>query len=523
MQSVHSIVIAGGGTAGWMCAAALSQHLRHTPCQIRLIESSEVGTVGVGESTIPSIRRFYQRLGFSDTDVIAATGASCKLGIEFVNWRQQGSSFIHPFGLFGQSLNGVPFVQCYLAARAAGLTDSIQQFSLGVAMARDNRFCLPDPAPTSMLTIFDWALHFDASRFAALLRRYAEQQGVVRSDARITQVLTGPDGIAGLQLDNGELVKGDLYIDCSGFRGLLIEQALQTGYENWQQWLLCDRAVAVQTEVTEAPVARTRATALSAGWQWRIPLQHRQGNGYVYSSQMITDDEATRMMLANTDGTALHQPRQFRFTPGRRKQAWAKNCVALGLASGFLEPLESTSIALIETGIEHLLQALLPSGAAAAAAQPAVTAQHQFSAQPAFDDHRIAQYNQISQQEYERIRDFIILHYKLNQRDDNEFWRYCAAMSVPTSLADKMAQFRQHALVPRLPREIFGEDSWVALYEGLGFLPATVPAAAQALPTAALLDELAYTRDLIQQTAARIPPHPAFLQRFCQFQPLTSA
>ena len=506
MQQVKTIVIVGGGTAGWMCAAALSQHFcapafANQPVNIRLIESSELGTVGVGESTIPSIRRFYARLGLSDLDVIKATRASCKLGIEFRNWRLPGHSFIHPFGLFGQPLNNIPFVQCYFAAKRAGLTHSFQDFSLGVALARDNKFCLPDPKPASMLTIFDWALHFDAALFAVLMRQCAEQKGVRRTDAKITSVQTDSNGIKDLILDNGEVVSADLYIDCSGFRGLLIEQALNTGYESWQHWLLCDRAVAVQTSSQSEPVARTRATAHSAGWQWRIPLQHRQGNGYVYASHLISDDEATATMLAHTDTDPLHAPRYFQFTPGRRKLAWHKNCVALGLASGFLEPLESTSIALIESSIERLL----------------LTFQ-----QPQYQQADVFQFNQVTRLEYERIRDFIIMHYKLTQRTDSELWRYCAAMDIPAELAAKLDAFRREAAVPRLPWEIFGADSWLALYDGMGLQPATIPPAALQLSAPALVAELEKTRHLIQQTAQKVPPHPAFLQRFCGYQPALS-
>lgn len=497
---IRNIVIVGGGTAGWMCAAALSQHFQGQAVSIRLIESSELGTVGVGESTIPSIRRFYGKLGLSDTDVIKATKATCKLGIEFRNWRKLDHSFIHPFGLFGQPLNQVPFVQCYLAACQAGLKYSLQDFSLGVALARDNKFCLPDPNPKSMLTIFDWALHFDASLFAALMRSYAEQKAVQRTDARVVSVQSNEAGIQDLLLDNGEVVSGDLFIDCSGFRGLLIEQALNTGYESWQHWLLCDKAVAVQTEVQQDPIARTRATAHTAGWQWRIPLQHRQGNGYVYSSALISEDEATATMLANTDGKALHNPRHFSFTPGRRKLAWHKNCVALGLASGFLEPLESTSIALIETSIERLLLTFDT---------------------PAYSKADVDRFNEVTRLEYERIRDFIILHYKTSQRTDAELWRHCAAMDIPAALADKIQAFRQHADVPRLPWEIFGADSWLALYEGMGVWPEQVPAAALKLPQQALLKELDQMRNFIGRTVQQVPLHAEFLQRFCGYQTLS--
>ena len=505
--AIKNIVIVGGGTAGWMCAAALSQHFsapqfQAQPVKIRLIESSELGTVGVGESTIPSIRRFYARLGLTDPQVIAATKATCKLGIEFRNWRTIGSRFIHPFGLFGQKIREVPFIDCYLQARALGDDSPLAAYSLGVNLADQNKFCLPAPQPQSMLSIFDWALHFDASRFAVLMREYSEAHGVQRTDAKIEQVLSSDAGIAGLVLQSGEVVQGDFFVDCTGFKGMLIEETLHSGYESWSHWLSCDRAIAVQSEVSGAPLARTRATAHSAGWQWQIPLQHRHGNGYVYSSACISDDEATATMLAHVSGQPLHNPRQFRFTPGRRKQAWLKNCVALGLASGFLEPLESTSIALIETSIDRLLLT--------------------FST-PAYGQADIQRFNQVTQLEYERIRDFIILHYKANQRDDAPLWRQCRDMSLPPELADKIQAYRERAQVPRLPWEIFGTDSWLALYDGLGVVPTAYDPAASALDPQYLLQELGRMRQFISRTVQAVPEHQEFLRRFCGYQPMPPA
>jgi len=505
--TIKTIVIVGGGTAGWMCAAALCQHFskpqfQAQPVQIRLIESSELGTVGVGESTIPSIRRFYARLGLTDPQVIAATKATCKLGIEFRNWRTVGSSFIHPFGLFGQPVQDVPFIHCYLKAQQLGDTTPLAAYSLGVNMALQNKFCLPAPQPQSMLSIFDWALHFDASRFAVLMREYSEARGVERTDAVINQVLSNANGIEALVLQSGEVVKGDFFVDCTGFKGMLIEEALHSGYENWSQWLFCDRAIAVQSEVSGAPVARTKATAHSAGWQWQIPLQHRHGNGYVYASNCISDDEATATMLSHVSGQPLHNPRQFRFTPGRRKQSWVKNCVALGLASGFLEPLESTSIALIETSIDRLLQT--------------------FST-PAYDQADVDRFNEVTKLEYERIRDFIILHYKANQRDDAPLWRQSRAMTLPPELADKMQAYQEHAQVPRLPWEIFGADSWLALYDGLGVKPGAFDTRADSLPPQQLLAQLQQMREYISRTVQAVPEHQEFLRRFCGYQSMPQA
>ncbi|OYX89020.1 MAG: tryptophan halogenase, partial [Caulobacter sp. 35-67-4] len=321
-----------------MAAASLQRHFQGSPLKITLIESSEIGTIGVGEATIPTIRNFYQNLGLSDLDVMRATGATCKLGIRFNDWLKPGSSFLHPFGLFGQDLRGVPFHHYWLRLKALGDESEIGEYSLGASLDKGGKFTQPSRNPPSSLSVFDWAL------------------GVKRIDARITRVNLRPeDGfIASVDLDTGATVEGELFIDCSGFRGLLIEEALHTGYEDWSPWLLCDRALAVQSEGSGEPPPYTDVSAQTAGWRWRIPLQHRYGNGYVYSSRHISDDDAMAELKGAVPDPLLHEPRQIRFTPGRRLKAWNKNCVALGLAAGFLEPLESTSIALIETGIEKI-------------------------------------------------------------------------------------------------------------------------------------------------------------------------
>lgn len=493
---INSMVIVGGGTAGWMSAAALSHHFKGE-VQITLIESSKIGTVGVGEATIPTIRRFYARLGFSDQEVIKATGATCKLGIEFRGWTGNESSFVHPFGLFGEPLYDIPFHHLWKRASELGDVGALDEYSLGINLATHNKFCLPEPVPSSMLTIFDWALHFDAARFACLMQDYALKQGVRLVDDVVCNVETSEQGIAAVVLENGERLCADLYIDCSGFKGLLIEQALHTGYESWERWLFCDRAVAVQSEAVCDPLVRTIATARKAGWQWAIPLQHRCGNGHVFSSRYISEDEATQILLNNTLGTILHEPRSFRFTPGRRKLAWKRNCIAIGLASGFLEPLESTSIAMIETAIERLLMTF-----------------HQQS----YSSSDVTRFNDVSRMEFERIRDFIILHYKANRRDDGAFWEDCREMSLPDELAYKLRSFRHQGKLERLPWEIFGPDSWLAIFQGLGVSAESYTPKAMTIDESTLLTSLQKMRQRVQKMTAAVPPHQEFLRRFGGYQ-----
>ena len=349
-NKVSSIIIAGGGTSGWMTAAALSHHFKNKPVKITLVESSQIGTIGVGEATIPTLRRFYGKLGLTDLDVIKATAATCKLGIEFKDWYKKGTSFIHPFGIYGQGTQEVPFHHYWMKDKMSGGNSSLADYSLGVQLAQESRFALPSEKPESQLEIFDWALHFDAALFADLMRDYSLNNGVTIVDNKISNVkLSHLDGsIESLTFEDTTEVTADLFIDCTGFKSLLTKKALNVEFEDWSEWLVCDRAVAVQSETTGEPLARTLSQAHEAGWQWKIPLQHRMGNGMVYSSQYIDDESAEKCLLENIDGKALHKPRKFSFTPGRVKQAWNKNCIAVGLSSGFLEPLESTSIALVE-------------------------------------------------------------------------------------------------------------------------------------------------------------------------------
>lgn len=497
---IKSIIIAGGGTAGWMAAAKLSQHFAKTAIKITVVESSAIGTVGVGEATIPTLRRFYQALGMKDMDVMRSTSATIKLGIEFKNWQQPNTSFIHPFGLFGHEANGIRFHHYWLKLQQLGEQSKLEQYSLGIALARANKFTFPAEKPTSPLSVFDWALHFDAGLFAKLMRDYALAQSVEHIDAKIESIKINAENgfIESLALDNQQEVAGDLFIDCTGFHGLLISGALKTGYVDWSQWLLCDRALAVQSELVGEPAARTVSTAHTAGWQWKIPLQHRQGNGYVYASGQISDAQAEDTLLQHIDGKVLHSPRKFSFTAGRRAQAWNKNCIALGLAAGFLEPLESTSIALIETGIEKICGSF-----------PA----------PFFNQQAVDYFNQVTATEWERIRDFIILHYKANQRSDSEYWQHCRAMQVPDSLQQKIDAYQERGDLLHYSWEIFHPDSWLAIYSGFERYPKKYDPNVDRLNTDYLRQSLAAMRSSIVDAVAGLPTHQQFINAHCKVQP----
>lgn len=490
--SVRRIVIVGGGSAGWMSAAALANHLASLNINITLIDSSAIGTVGVGEATIPTIRRFYQRLGLTDHQVIRATNATCKLGIEFINWHQPNSTFIHPFGLYGQNVNHVPFHHYWLKLKETGKQTPLSAYSLGVQLARENKFRPCFDSPKNQLEIFDWALHFDASLFAQLMREYSISHGVSHIDSTIEKIETTSDGeIASLTLENGQQIDGDLFIDCSGFKGLLISETLNVGYQDWSQWLLCDRAIALQSESTAPPAPRTIVTAHEAGWQWTIPLQHRQGNGHVYSSRFTDDETAQQRLLENIDGKLLTQPRSFKFTPGRRNQAWAKNVIAVGLASGFLEPLESTSIALVETAIDKIVQSLTNA---------------------TYTQQTIDHFNDVTAQEYERVRDFIILHYKLNQRNE-PMWKYCQAMDIPDSLQQKINNFTQSGDLTRQQWEIFGPDSWLAIFDGFKHWPKSYHESIDKMAIATIENGLSTMKSTVDTHTQQAPTHAEFLQQ----------
>jgi tryptophan 7-halogenase len=500
---IRSILIVGGGTAGWMAAATLARVLKNGYSTITVVESPDIGTVGVGEATIPPIRSFNALLGLDENDVIRKTQGTFKLGIEFRDWSKLGHRYFHPFGKYGKPIDQVSLHQHWLRLRAAGSEESLIDYSLSGTAARLGKFIRPVEDPQLILSSLSYALHFDASLYGQYLREYAQARGVVRVERKIVNVeLRSEDGfIRALHLDDGMQVEADLYIDCSGFRGLLIEQALQTGYEDWTHWLPCDRAVAVPCESAGALTPFTRSTAREAGWQWRIPLQHRIGNGYVYCSRFISDDEAAATLLANLDGKAAAEPRFLRFTTGRRKKFWNKNCIALGLASGFLEPLESTSIHLIQSAVTQLA-AIFPDRS--------------------FDPCDAGQYNQLQMDEYDKVRDFIILHYKATTRDDSPLWQYCGNMQIPETLTHRMNLFRSTGRVAFEDHELFTEPNWLSVFIGQGIWPRRHDPLADINPLDSTRNQMQRLRSLIRQTAEAMPSHAGYIAEHCRAQGVTA-
>jgi tryptophan halogenase len=493
-RSLRSIVIVGGGSAGWMAAAALSAVVADG-CAITLIESEEIGTVGVGEATIPPIKIFNQTLGLDEAEFLRRTQGTFKLGIEFVDWAKTGHCYFHPFGPHGMQFDAVPLHQYWLRDRTAPGALPLDEYSMAWAAASRGRFDKPSRDPRHIGSTFDYAYHFDAGLYAAYLREVAEACGVCRLEGRIVGVdMRGADGfVEAVRLADGRCIAGDLFIDCSGFRGLLIEGALHTGYEDWTHWLPCDRAMAVPTAPDGDPAPYTRSTARAAGWQWKIPLQHRVGNGYVYASTHVSDDEAAATLLANLDGPALAAPRALRFVTGRRRRFWNRNVVALGLASGFMEPLESTSLHLVQSGISRLL-ALFPDRD--------------------FDPLVIDEYNRIGVNEYERIRDFIILHYKLTARTDTPLWRACAAMDVPDTLQRKIEHFKRYGRLVSEGPELFGNASWLAVHVGQLNWPRRHDPLAD-LRGVNGTAMLARQREAMARAADAMPTHAQFIARYC--------
>lgn len=491
---VNQIVIVGGGTAGWMTAAALAKVLNPS-YSIRLVESEEIGIVGVGEATIPMIKLYNTALELDEGAFIRETMGSFKLGIEFVNWGQVGDSYIHGFGKIGQDLGLVPFYQYWLKMRQAGKAAPLDDYSINTFACRHNRFMPPvTDRPNSPLADIAYAYHFDASLYARFLRRYAEARGVVRTEGKVIGVEQNPESgfINAITLDNGERIPGQLFIDCSGFRGLLIEQTLKTGYDDWSHWLPCDRAVAVPCERTTPLTPYTRSTAREAGWQWRIPLQHRVGNGHVFSSQYISEDEATATLMANLEGPALAEPRVLRFLTGKRRKFWNKNVVAVGLSSGFMEPLESTSIHLIQSSIARLT-AFFPHGG--------------------FDQTDIDEFNLHSEFEFEKIRDFLIAHYHATERTDTPFWNYCRTMDVPESLTRKLELFRSCGRLFRDCNELFAEPSWMQVLYGQRVIPRSYHAIVDVYPEEKIIEYMEGIRGVIANCTRVMPTHEEFIAK----------
>jgi tryptophan 7-halogenase len=496
-RCLKDIVIVGGGTAGWMAAAALAKVLG-PGTSIRLVESEEIGIVGVGEATVPHLKLFNQVLEIDEIEFVKQTQGTFKLGIEFVDWGRVGERYVHGFGSIGHDYGLLPFYQYWLKLSGAGKAADIGAYSLNTAAAPRGKFMTSatDVPANSPLANIAYAYHFDAGLYARYLRRYAEARGVKRIEGRVVDVvLRAEDGfIAGVTLQDGQKLLGELFIDCSGFRGLLIEGALHTGYEDWTHWLPCDRALAVPCEKVGPPTPFTRSTARAAGWQWRIPLQHRTGNGYVYSSAHISDDEAAATLLANLDGKALAEPRVLKFTTGMRRKFWNKNCVALGLASGFMEPLESTSIYLIQSGIARLIN-LLPDRD--------------------FSPVLIDRYNAQAAFEFERIRDFLILHYWATERRDTSFWRYCSGMSIPEPLADTIRLFKDSGRFFRNAEEMFAITSWVQVMLGQHIVPQHYHPAVDLIPDQEIAGLADSVKTVIAACVDAMPMHAQFIARHC--------
>jgi tryptophan halogenase len=492
-NQIRKVVIVGGGTAGWMAASTLARVLGPV-LEIELVESEEIGIVGVGEATIPQIRLLTGALGLDENDFLRHVQGTIKLGIQFNRWTRPDYSYLHAFGPIGRDLGTLQFHHYWLRSEQSGGNADLWAYSVNAAAARANRFVRADKVD-DLLAGPVYAFHFDATLVARYLRPYAEKRGVVRTEGKIVDtVLREPDGfIEAVVLEGERRIAGDLFIDCSGFRGLLIEQALKTGYEDWTHWLPCDRALAVPCESVEPLTPYTQATARAAGWQWRIPLQHRIGNGYVYCSKYISDDEAAQTLLSNLDGKALAEPRPLRFVTGRRKKFWNRNCVALGLASGFMEPLESTSIHLVQSGISRLVS-MFPD--------------------KRFSQIEIDEYNRQCTFEFERIRDFIVLHYYANERSE-PFWKYCREMAVPPELTHKLELFRTSGRIYRESDELFTELSWLQVMIGQGVAPRGHHPAAAVLTAEQLKEFLANVRVLVDRAVGKMPSHREFIQKNC--------
>lgn len=486
---IKRIVVAGGGTAGWMAAAALARTMGHTVA-VTLVESEAIGTVGVGESTIPPLVVYNRLLGINEAEFMRATQATFKLGILFDNWKQPGDRYFHSFGYTGKDHWAAGFQHYWLEGRARGHTQSYDDYCLELVAALQSKFAqLPDNK-------VNYAYQLDSGLYARFLRQMAEADGVTRIEGKIARVeLNGESGdIAALELDGGRRVEGDLFLDCTGFRALLIEGALHAGYDDWTHWLPCDSAIALQTPNVRPPVPYTRAMAHDAGWQWRIPLQHRTGNGIVYCSRYLDHDAALERLLGNIEGEPLTPPNKIRFQTGARRRQWHRNCIAIGLSGGFMEPLESTSIHLIQRAILRLIR-MMPQGA--------------------ISPRDIAEFNDQQFQDMEQIRDFLILHYKVTDRRDSPFWRQCAAMEVPDTLRQKIELFRETARVFRRNEELFAENSWVQVMLGQGIEPQSWHPIAGKLNDDELDRLLGMIRQDVTRTVAGLPAHADYVARYC--------
>lgn len=492
MNPISKIVIVGGGTSGWLAAAMLSHHLRKDKCRIELIESTEIGTIGIGESTVPPFVGLLHRLGIDEQDFIQATQATYKLGIKFQDWQKRNDKYFHPFGVIGKRIGSHDFYQCWLKARAeGGDTSALQDFSPCNVMAEHGRFFLPAKAHSTPIGGANYALHVDAGLAAQYLRKYAETKGIKRTEGFVSKVVQRNDGfIESLVLRDGKQITGDFFIDCTGFKALLIEKTLGVGFNDWFDYLPCDRAVAVKTEAEGPTSPFTLATARKAGWTWRIPLQQRVGHGYVYSSRFCTDHEARSTLVRSLDGKMIDEPRIIPFVSGHRRELWRHNCLALGLASGFIEPLESTSIHLIARGIDFFLR-YLPD----CECDPAL----------------MREYNRRMVADYEEVRDFITLHYCATQREDTAFWRWCKQMKLPETLQERIELFRGHGALREGVDELFRHTSWQSVFEGMSIRPQKHSPRVNNLELSEITASLRMAKTAIRGMVNTLPSHDEFL------------
>jgi tryptophan halogenase len=491
-RRIRHIAIVGGGTAGWMAAAGLAKSLEGLGIQIRLIEAPHIGSIGVGEATIPPILDFIRQLGIAEDDLVRRVKATYKLGIGYRDWTRPGHSYFHPFGPTGPGIGNIPFQAYWLKMFLAGEAAPLEDYSIQAAAATEGRFTRPVHAPNTPLNKMTYALHFDASSFAHYLRGFAEARGVRRIEGEVRSVAMHPQNgfVESVALDSGESIAADLFLDCSGARGLLIEEALATGYDDWSRWLPCDRAIVVHSQPSAAPAPYTLVTARDAGWQWRIPLQHRTGNGYVYSSAFIDNSAAEATLLANLEGPRIGTPMSLRFTPGRRRKTWSRNVVALGLAAGFLEPLEATGIYLIQRGIAMLLR---------------------FFPDRDFATADIERYNRLLELEFDRVRDFLLMHYTQTHRN-GAFWEHCRSIPLTDTLLEKIELFRSHGRILREDTELFPIMSWLAVMVGQNIIPQRYDPLVDGLDTRRIQLRLDELRKDIRRCVAAMPSHWDYLQ-----------
>ncbi|WP_440874255.1 tryptophan halogenase family protein [Thalassotalea sp. PLHSN55] len=491
---IKSIVIVGGGSAGWMTAATLSKVLGTDQCQVTLIESDQINTVSVGEATIPQVQLFNRILEIDENEFLKATQATFKLGISFDNWRNQGHSYFHPFGSYGTNMEALPFHHFWLKMAQQGKVSELEHYSLAAVAAKHNKFMHPQNQANSPLAGINYAYHFDATLYAKFLADYAIKRGVEKINGKVVDVgLRADNGhIQELLLEGGQRIQGDLFIDCSGFKGLLIEQTLKTGFDDWSHYLPCNRAIAVPCSETQTLKPYTQSIAQSVGWRWRIPLQSRVGNGYVYASEFIDDNRAEDLLLSQLESEPLAKVNKLRWVTGMRKKSWNKNCIAIGLSAGFVEPLESTGLHLIQSAIAKLMT-LFPT--------------------KAFNQCDIDMFNQQTEEEFLRIRDFIILHYKVTEREDSEFWRYCKNMPIPASLQEKLAMYRENGRIFRQNNELFNETSWLAVLNGQGIRPNGYHPLVDRLSADETKRRLDNIENVIKRSAEVMPDHQSYIEQ----------